>query len=443
MQLKTLFLSILCLLGFVQMALFGISDSFMGMYGNGLKLDDVSAYVQGQKDKILKASDLREEQKQLLFRLYDQLDIKAIISERSYDSFSTLQSNQEEQIKAMGIYKLIKYFPVALVTLPDPFSRHGVKPLIDKQKLSLTEQVLINVALQVFERKGVRFDVPVDSYDEVLTEKLSFLEKEFKTQGYQTFVHGRSWYFNFTNDMWRIVCALKSNATQLSDNVSLRYRMGQQDVATLRSYRTDLVMHGPEGGAMQIRSGNGKNSEITCMNRTLYSNSDSPVIHTARYVAAKTFVPENCDNVTDPVIEQMFQDSNLHTLYEQFKDQISLLIKLHLQANQQGELLCVAVRQDCVDEMVYVAGGGGRKISGLASNKIDDDGKSVALFSSADDTGTGQFYCLAVSDMPGDDGKCLIKSVHNADEAKYATYVQKRDALFAQMRSEMQKEKQL
>ncbi|MCX5923919.1 MAG: hypothetical protein NTZ68_00635 [Candidatus Dependentiae bacterium] len=419
-------------------------------------------YKEFRKKIISIASDLTEEQKQLFLKLYDQLDIKTIYCDMSYKPFETLLP-----IRSESLITIMKYFPIALLTMKNITST----PLIDKKNLTATEQLTVNIAFKNFESHSLRFhnievfdDEELASlctpniigafYDQELMKKVTSAEKEFETQGYQTFYHGRRWEWNFVNDIWRMVCALKDNASQMPDLVALRYRTGTENIDTLQLYRNDLMANGPDNYNITSTTASGKLAEITCMNRTPLSNSNCHGICSAFYVL------NNASNAPSEYVfkyvEQMFKDFNMYDLYQAFEPQIQELAEAHEQANEHGELLCIAVRKTNLDDMIYIANGGDKKIKNkTASQKLKEEYENVASnllyteeatsFDEESDLTLEQqaalleedeaFFVLAVSDIPGEYGdKYTIKSLHSADVVRYAAYQQELDNLFAQMK---------
>lgn len=278
-------------------------------------------------------------------------------------------------------------------------------------------------------------DLPYDLIKTNMINRVCQLEKEFEAQGYQTFYHGRSWEWNFANDMWRMLCALKANAVDMPDIVALRYRTGQETSATLQAYRADLMANGPDNYGGTGTTASGKDAEITCMNRTILTNSSSDAICTGSYFL------DNCSMALSGnalrYVEQMFKDHNMHAIYLKFESQIKDLAKEHHKTSHRGELLCIAVRKDCLDEMVYVSCGFGNKDLEAVTSKFLKEKQAKAISDPLEIEDEQSYFCFAVSDIPGEYGdKYMIKSLHNADPVKYAAYNQKLNSLFTDMKKQ-------
>ncbi|MFA5999150.1 MAG: hypothetical protein WC747_03995 [Candidatus Babeliales bacterium] len=274
------------------------------------------------------------------------------------------------------------------------------------------------------------------AYDLIKTNMINRVcqhEKEFDTQGYQTFYHGRSWEWNFANDMWRMLCALKDNTAQMPDLVALRFRSGTQSNATLQSYRKDLMANGPSNYGGTGTTASGKDAELTCMNRTILTNSSSSAICTGSYFLNNCSIASSGQALR--YVEKMFKDHNMHALYLKFESNIKQLAADHQKTSERGELLCIAVRKNCLDSMVYVSCGYGSKDpNAVASKFLEEKDKNAALNPTETEDGSS-YFCLAVSDIPGEYGdKYTIKSLHNADPVKYDVYQKQLDSLFADMK---------
>lgn len=276
-------------------------------------------------------------------------------------------------------------------------------------------------------------DLAYDLIKTNMINRVCQLETEFDTQGYQTFYHGRSWEWNFANDMWRILCALKDNTAQMPDLVALRFRSGTQSNATLQSYRKDLMANGPSNYGGTGTTASGKDAELTCMNRTILTNSSSQSICTGSYFLDNFSIASSGQALR--YVEQMFKDHNMHALYLKFESKIKQLAADHQQTSERGEFLCIAIRKNCLDDMVYVSCGYGAKDPSAITSKVIEEKNKNAASNQIETEDERSYFCLAVSDIPGEYGsKYTIKSLHNADPVKYAAYNAQLDKLFADMK---------
>ncbi|HSW75742.1 MAG TPA: hypothetical protein VLG50_01750 [Candidatus Saccharimonadales bacterium] len=276
-------------------------------------------------------------------------------------------------------------------------------------------------------------DLAYDLIKTNMINRVCQLEKEFDAQGYQTFYHGRRWEWNFANDMWRLLCALKNNTSKMSEIVALRYRTDKKNIQTLQEYRKDLITNGASNYNCTGTTSSGKDAEITCMNRTILTNSSNSGICTGYYFLDNYSIAVSGNTLH--YVEQMFKDNNMHDLYKKFKPQIQQLAQQHHETSQRGELLCIAVRKNCLDQMVYHTNGYGcSKSNQLASQVIEDQNKKSIVHQTEIEDGNS-FFCFAVSDIPGEFGdKYTIKSLHNADPVKYEAYQKQLESLFADMK---------
>ena len=146
------------------------------------------------------------------------------------------------------------------------------------------------------------------------------------------------------------------------------------------------------------------------------------------------------------LVKDLFVKNGLQAYYDKYNAKLHDLFELHKQANDKGEILCIGVQKQNLDDMVYVATVSGYKVDGATASevikknnqKMLDDGAFIdtetQIYYEIPDV---TFFCLACSDIPGEYGaKYDIKSIHLAEPAKYAEYKQQRDELFKQMKKE-------
>ncbi len=386
-------------------------------------------YIERQKQKISNASDLTQKQKDLFLRVCDQMNIRTIFCEKSSESLKALLPIANESLD-----KIIQYFPIALLSMENPEN-----DVICNKEFSSTEKLAANLAFDKLRRLTInRFNGlgKDEGYDKDLVEKTRSIEKEFEDDGYQTFYHGRRWEWNFANDMWRILCALQDNASQLPDLIALRYRTGHEDSATLLSYRTDLIESGTSNySGSSTKNASGKDAEIVCMNRTPLSNSLCEFICTGSYVVNNY----NAASLGSAVhyIEKMFSDRNMDDLYFKYKHRIFRLAQMHKEANKQGELLCIAVRKNYLSDMVYVSRSFGRKRFDKTTLRTLEESKQRVKFDSSYIENDDFYFVFAVPDIPGEyNDKYMVKSLHNADPLKYAAYQRQLNELFDDMKKQ-------
>ena len=140
------------------------------------------------------------------------------------------------------------------------------------------------------------------------------------------------------------------------------------------------------------------------------------------------------------MIEKMFEQEQLWSYFLHYQKELQDLHDTHKNANNFGELLCIAFAQNVLDEMVYPAISGGFKAKTKNKNpsQLLKDCKQRLKTDSKFIDAEHMFYCFAVSDIPGEYGdKYVIKSLNIADPEKYAAYVAQRDELFEKIKLEM------
>jgi hypothetical protein len=418
-------------------------------------------------DRIKKATDLTVEQKEILLKAFRQINIVDIIVHEKYDSLKQLPYlNISEKL-------LLKYFPLGLWTneqkdrilrrmqIPNTFeaqaqhpSHEQVKNYMSRDpmvKLTLSEQLLINLARiskNVGENAICAGKDPKDASEvkyygsgfagdlikSKILEQVIPVERKFAANGFETFFHGRNWEWNFVNDVYNMVSGL-TNGNPDYDTITLRFREKNCDIAKLQDYRKQLITKGADFHIGTGTRWSSKESEVTFMNKTLSSN---PLYYgecTGTYFIDNRSIASG--EAVWEKIEQIFAQNNLQTFYTQYKSELKNLYQHHKKSSELGEILCIAVKQDAVNQMVYTAHSGGVKGLFSPSTKISLTKLSVLINDRYIDN-LRAFYCLAVSDIPGEYGdKYVIKSLNLADPEKYAAYIQARQAFFEKMKAEV------
>jgi len=268
------------------------------------------------------------------------------------------------------------------------------------------------------------------------------LQEEYSELGYQTFVHGRVWHWNYINDVWNLITALKYYQTSVDlDRISLRFRTPYNDsVLILENYRKQLLQHGVSGrGVTSAVTEKNKNSETIFMNKNFWSNISRKSCCTGSYII------DNLDWSTiniENFVAAMFQKQGISSFYKKYRTELLELQELHEKSSTLGELLLIAVDKKHVDTMIYPARPRGYQRGDLTTS-VDLQRWSPDPFAAP------EIYVLAVSDKPAllpqlldshdeygtkeQGGKYLIKSVKRPDLEKYQLYCSERDALFAKM----------
>ena len=288
-------------------------------------------------------------------------------------------------------------------------------------KLSATEALYLKAALVRAKEEALRKKAHDD-----LVRRVGDIESSMEEKGYVTFVHGRNWEWNFVNDIWNFICAVHHGYNVMSGQISLRYRDDDCDIDQLYKYRKQLLRSGSSFHVGSATDCKGKESEITFMSRTILSHGE----YTANYFwnggkswgdqglkVAKDLLKEHGLSQCIPACEQLY--------------------KLHKQSSDLGEMLCICVHEDHINDLVYVAEYGGfkhkTKLSCLEQVKacqqqvanIDND----YIDNHTDDVSS--IYCFAVTDIPGEaKGKYTIKSVAFTKEKRYQEYKEELAKLF-------------
>ena len=207
------------------------------------------------------------------------------------------------------------------------------------QKLSATEALYLKAALVKAKEVALRKKAQDD-----LIRRVGDVESSMEEKGYVTFAHGRNWEWNFVNDIWNFICAVKNDQSVMSDKISLRYRDDDCDINQLYKYRKQLLRSGTKYHVGSATDCNGKESEITFMSRTLLSHHE----YTANYFW------NGGHSWGDKGLEVAIDLLKKHGL-RKYVSACKKLYELHKQSSDLGEMLCICVHEDHINDLVYVA----------------------------------------------------------------------------------------
>jgi hypothetical protein len=378
------------------------------------------------------------------------------------------------------------------------FSMDQVALLKTKQKRSYSEQLFLNLVSDVstgffpglYQIVPKNEDPRNDSSGYIkggfagelqkhkIFEQLVLLEKDFAQKGYTVFVHGRAWEWNFLNDIWNLICDVKFNECDY-ERISLRQRDPQNcNVEQLLQWRQELVQN---GSGQHIGTGtkdvlqDTAHSEVTFVNLSALSNCGYYGECTGTYVvgnhsiAAKGAALQKANDLIAKYGLELYMPEWL----------VAELYKKHQKISGMGETLCIAVKNQYVDEIMYPAKSGGlinnkryekipfdeimyparsggfinntrydkihflrdMKLQACASEFISKIENNVR-WSAKELDQQRRFYCMAVSDLPGEYGdKYVIKSVAVTDPELYAQYLAELNALFKQVKAQLAQQK--
>jgi hypothetical protein len=286
-------------------------------------------------------------------------------------------------------------------------------------------------------------------------EQLVLLEKDFAQKGYTVFVHGRAWEWNFLNDIWNFIRDVKFNEGDY-DRISLRQRDPQNcNVEQLLQWRQELVQ---SGAGQRISTGTNDvlqdtaNSEVTFLNLSALSNCGYYGECTGTYVVGNHSIAAN--GVALQKANDLIAKHGLELYMPEWL--VAELYKMHQKISGLGETLCVAVKNQYVDEIMYPASSGGRinnkKYENILylrhmgfrapASEFISKAKNNVRSSTKELDQNHRFYCMAVSDLPGEYGdKYIIKSVAQKNPELYAKYVAELNALFEQVKAQLAQEK--
>lgn len=304
------------------------------------------------------------------------------------------------------------------------------------QKLTATEALYLKYCLNKIDSLNIRFNEGFVDW-KVVVSQISLVEKQMQSKGYTTFMHARSWEWNFLNDVWNMICAIRDKKATMSDRISLRQRDNACNIKELYQFREELLADGAwcDSGIDEI----GKSAELTFLNRTIFSNLQ------CEYECTAQFLLENASIASQgKALQYALQLLGKYGL-SKYASAIKKLYELHKTLSDKGELLCLCVKNDFVDTMIYVAKPFGYKYDEehfpkqVAANIAHHEQSVDTKEKYYDDGWFGcQLYCAACTDIPGEyDTKYTIKSVNFANAAKYQKYKAELQKLFEKIKKEL------
>lgn len=300
------------------------------------------------------------------------------------------------------------------------------------QKLSPTEALYLKYCLY---KKDA-----LDKYEcdwKSLISQIGAVEHDMNSKGFTVFVHARCWEWNFLNDIWRLICAVKKHQEEMGDEIALRQREEDCNVAELYEMQKELVKDGAwcDSATDEI----GKSSELTFLNRTIFSNWNCFLECTGQYLLENLSIAQE-----DTALKYAINLLKKYGL-EKYIKAVKKLYQVHKKLTDKGELLCVCVKKEYVNKMVYVAKPFGYKYTygkypkSLFENVAYHESSVENKEKYYDDGYFGcQIYCAACTDIPGEYGKSYVmKSIHFADSKKYAAYKKQLQDVFVKIKKEM------
>lgn len=384
-----------------------------------------------QRKIMLSAQDITQTQKNMLQALYDT----AIWNENqeAYAYYLTDEQMEEVVSSALSLSQIKKYLPRQLFDTPRFFEmRHA----------SLTAQFLLRadpyIAPTFHDATSVEEYNTTEQFlwNNNLYDKIIEVEKEQAKEGYHTFVHGRSWRFNFTQDIYNLIRALKAGDDHMQPVVELL--QGSNETGRQSKY----LRHENSFTTRQqiLEQGAGCPSDGICLNATMFDNRKSKPLHSPSYVRHNYNSAFTGHKVTD-----IFEQFDMQKSYKKYQDKFEQLEKLHKQSSQHGELLAVSIKKDKIDSLTYFATFGAAKVDYIPGvreckpsvmlEKLYQKAKTNIRSSIAHDE--NYYYYLAMPGLPGENGTDYkVVSIHVADPQAYAQYKYELSVLFEQMKQE-------
>lgn len=365
----------------------------------------------------------------------DKVLIQQLMADPDLKSFEksalTLSSNHKKS-------EMIKFL-LGLQGINIQHIEDYVGALVNKKKLDLspTENLLLN--------QGVGNLLLLQNAEVVTSflKQAADLERSMKENGKVTFFHGRIKEWGFVNDVWNFICAAKQNKEEIPNRIILRYRDDLCDIHDLISKRKNIIEHGVDAMSSGIDCETDDNcAEITFMARTPLSNIPGSGECPLDYCLDGA----SCSSQSD-ALEVAFELLKKHG-FGAYKEKIQELYLLHKQVSGHGELLCISIDETKVNDMVYTAIIEGHKrtlknnLSMWSQDPLCDQDRERSLRKIYQDAAENKTtlehvryyellttqdsnyvedlvehpfaanYCLACSDIPGEEQSCIIRSIN-------------------------------
>ncbi len=272
---------------------------------------------------------------------------------------------------------------------------------------------------------------------EGIKSQLIQVEKDDKKEGYTTFVHGRNWGWNYVNDVWNIIRAIEGEMEILPTDISMRQRDNACQSKKLYEYRKKLVQKGIDRNDNYLqtctKNEESERSEVVFMNYTGLSHLDAHMESSVPYALRNSSAALGADPY-----EFALQLLKKHAL-EKHESLFKQLFEKHRQASEIGELLCISVKNEKLDEIVYPAVPGGIHIGQKTSQSIalwhTNVFENIDYFPKW--VNRSPIFCAAALSIPGEGPDVYkIRSVTVTDSKKYEAYVAARHALFEQLKKD-------
>ena len=270
-------------------------------------LTQFSSLLQNDTFKNLeKADDLTLEQKEIIKDAYEKIDLKKLCivsTQKTTENHAVTLC--DDMLKNHLVHNLpdellYKYIPVLMyqkMILQDDsqivsatYTATLMQRLIKKYPNNYYQ--FLSTTFSDYAQRGTHRKVITDFVDcgviadlmrSGIVPKILELEKQYENSDYQPLFHAREWYWNFVNDVWNMMQAVQHNKKTPSNRISLRYRHEKDSkIEDLLQCREKLQLHGPENYRTTSLNSTDCNSEVTCLNHSILSNSDMQGIWSSR-----------------------------------------------------------------------------------------------------------------------------------------------------------------
>ena len=257
-------------------------------------------------------------------------------------------------------------------------------------------------------------------------------EKQEQTAGRVTFVHGCKWEWDIRRDLftrlWQLVDKKNFNNYKF-----LRFEASYNETPEDNKVREQLLKDGRT---------NALRPKLFFMNHALFGNTNNEFSCTFKY-----WYDDHDFSSIKISLKDLFSQLNLTSLYDQHKNEVEELEKLHKKAGNKGSILLISTTPEFAEKTIFPA-----HIMGYKKEVIIDGKKATVpeiaqtlktkphlLGKEADELE----YCMALTNdyalNPDKAGKDIkIYPFHMAqDTPEYKLYTKKRDQLFKKIEREL------
>ncbi len=181
-------------------------------------------------------------------------------------------------------------------------------------------------------------------------------EHNLHHQGYYTFIHGQRWEYQLAEQWYRFLWELRKQKP-IQDYIFPHLKQEETNLDKEQKTRKRLIKYGRCHICLKNKSEELR-QKILFMNYALFGNVTNDGSSSAYYFVANN----NVGNIHIS-LEDVFRFNQYSSYYEKYKNKLNALEQEHKELSELGNMLLIAIPEDKLKDCVYLCGSGGYKRS--------------------------------------------------------------------------------